>query len=299
MSGGPGIVAGGSGSNAVTAPDADATKAPAAKSDKSLPAVSPGILSDAELGILRNNAAHLDDSVYYLEEVGKKAWNYGGLGPRGSDSKTFDRDATIEQRISAAKGGDVAVQVAGDGVEGAYNKFRADRNKIFADHLRGAGAALEERARAIYLKIYPYENPEDVIETVTKMLNEMGAETRAAVVIAKVSSLGNPKFNEKLKTIDKNFKETAFMLAWLNGAALRNVTSIRWSVENPPEVRDAIRKNPEYKEIVDGAARAWIASGKRPEDRLALEPDINTDFEAAVAKIERSIERSQVPKHSR
>lgn len=309
MSGGPDMPpvtgTGGSGGHAVAVPDSDAPRASAAKPDKPVPAVTPGILSDAELGNLRQDFDSLTDSLSYLTKVANKAEKYPGghlYSPQLSDPRG---EVDVGGRVSAArKSADTAVRVAGVGVEGAHNKLRRDLSATLERHLRAnAGADFEERANAIVDEagacLFP-SNPvqdalrEDALEITAKITEDMTPKTRAAIVLAKVSGIAEDDenrpqiLNYKLAIINRNYNETECGLEWRTGS--QGTTSIQSSVENKLEVKRAIRDNPEYKKIIDDAAREWIASGKQWHPHL--EPDIQRDFEAAVAKIE----RSQVPK---
>src|SRR5262249_5722937 len=125
----------------------------------------------------------------------------------------------------------------------------------------------------------------DAVEVAADTAQRFPAQTRAAIVVAKASSVPkNDKFKldelyRKLKVIDRNYEETGY-----------EIRDGQKFVENPREVKAAIRANSDYKQIIAGLVKECVATEQNMEYNLdlirnrLLVPEIREDFDAAVER---------------
>jgi len=289
MSGGPEIPAVTSGSAAMTH-DTDPSKTPPANTDKPAPArVTPGILSNAEIEKLNDDVHNLDASLVTLDGVsGQKSPSSPDAGARA---------------YLARKSDNPAVKEAGNIARGAIDQLRTDLKATVKRHLPApVGDDFEQRVGKITNSVLDgaryvrWETVtklrEDAVLVAADITNDLPPETRAMIIVAKTFSVLEYDHNYtsgplglKLGIINDNYKKTSYAHQW-------GSTTYSSYVENPPEVREAIRANGDYKMIVTGLAQQCVAYANRriAVDRTLdgyknrLEPEIWQDLQGAVAR---------------
>jgi hypothetical protein len=298
MSGGPEAFAV-TGGRAATTHDTDPSKTPPANTDKPVPVrVTPGILTAAEIEKLNLDVRNLDASLVTLDGVSRQ-----------KSSSSYDAGA---RAYLARKSNNPALKRAGDIVGGAIGTLRKDLKTTVQAHLRApvgddlkqqpVGDDFERQVETITNSVLDCARyvraetgmtlREDAVQVAADITRDLPPETRAMIIVAKTFSV--PEYSHeyksgplelKLRIINDNYEKTSYAHQW-------GSTTYRSSVENPPEVREAIRANPDYKTIVSGLAQQWVAYGNRRIDvdrmlnnyKNILAPEIWRDLQAAVAK---------------